>query len=110
MDIVITEQKGAKIVTISGDLDGATTPVAQEKILPLAGPKAYIILDMSGVNYMSSAGLRMLLLMYRTIVGQGGTVALVGISEDLADTMSLTGFLDFFKRFDNLEESLAGLA
>ena len=49
--------------------------------------------------YMSSAGLRMLLVIYRTIVGQGGKVVLVGLSEELQDTMALTGFLDFFDHF-----------
>ena len=52
---------------------------------------------MSRVSYMSSAGLRMLLASYRAIAGKGGTVLLAGLSEDLSDTMSLTGFLSFFK-------------
>ncbi|MEW5871007.1 MAG: STAS domain-containing protein [Chloroflexota bacterium] len=109
MEVRISQNNGAQIVVIDGDLDGATTPLAQEHILPLAAPGVRIILDMSKVEYMSSAGLRMLLLMYRTIVGKGGKVVLVGLSEDLADTMAMTGFLDFFSRFDSVEAGLASL-
>ena len=98
------------VVEISGDLDGTSAPVAQAEILPRVTPGAKLILDMSGVAYMSSAGLRMLLATYRTIASKGGEVALVGLSEELADTMSLTGFLDFFTHFDSLDAGLAGLA
>jgi anti-sigma B factor antagonist len=98
------------IVQIEGDLDGNTAPVAQEQIVPLAEPGCKVVLDMSQVAYMSSAGLRLLLLTYRTISGKGGDVVLVGLSSDLADTMQLTGFLDFFKHYDTLDAGIAALA
>ena len=50
---------------------------------------------MSGVEYMSSAGLRMLLSMYRQISRQNGGIVLVGLAEEIKDTMSVTGFLNF---------------
>ena len=62
---------------------------------------------MSQVHYMSSAGLRMLLVVYRTVSGQGGKVVLTGLSQDLEDTMSLTGFLDFFDHFESVDAGLA---
>jgi anti-sigma B factor antagonist len=64
---------------------------------------------MSGVPYMSSAGLRVLLMVYRRVSGKGGRAVLVGLSEDLKDTMSLTGFLDFFAHKDSLEAGIAEL-
>ncbi|MFM8320457.1 MAG: STAS domain-containing protein [Chloroflexota bacterium] len=110
MNITNRMEKGIRVVSIQGDLDGATAPEAQAAILPLMEPGGRMLLDMSQVAYMSSAGLRMLLLMYRTINGKGGKVALVGLSEELADTMSLTGFLDFFTCFETLELGLARFA
>ena len=47
---------------------------------------------------------------YRTVNGKGGQVALVGLSSDLEDTMSMTGFLDFFDHFDTLDAGVAHLA
>ena len=99
----------ATVFTIEGDIDGNTAPDAQAQIIPLASPDAKIAVDMSGVAYMSSAGLRMLLVIYRTIMGQGGKVVLVGLSEELQDTMTLTGFMDFFDNYDNLDEGVAAL-
>jgi anti-sigma B factor antagonist len=109
MEVNIRTEQGASLAQLVGDLDGVTAPIAQEKILPLVAPGARIILEMSQVEYMSSAGLRMLLALYRSIAGRGGKVVLVGLSSDLEDTMSLTGFLDFFQRFATLEEGLAAL-
>ncbi len=109
MNVSISTQKGIQVVTIEGDLDGATAPMAQEQILPLAAPDTRILLDMSKVGYMSSAGLRLLLVMYRTISSRGGQIALVGLSEELADTMSLTGFLDFFTCHNTLPAGLEAM-
>ena len=109
MEIVQSQVDGSDVFTITGDIDGNTAPAAQEEILPLASPDASIALDMSGVAYMSSAGLRMLLVIYRNIMGQGGKVVLVGLSEELQDTMTLTGFMDFFDHYDTIDEGLAAL-
>jgi anti-sigma B factor antagonist len=48
----------------------------------------------------------MLLVLYRTITSQSGKVVLVGLSEDIRDTMLMTGFLDFFTYFDTLDDGL----
>jgi anti-sigma B factor antagonist len=110
MDTGVSTFQQAKVVTISGEIDGSTAPQAQEVILAQAEPGAKVVLDMTGVTYMSSAGLRMLLTAYRTINGKGGKIVLVGLSSDLEDTMSATGFLDFFTHCDTLEAGAAAVA
>lgn len=110
MKITITKLQQAIVIALEGDLDASTAPDAQAQILPLAESGAKIALDMSKVPYMSSAGLRMLLATYRAIAGKGGKVILVGLSGDLQDTMSLTGFLDFFTNYDSLDAGIASLA
>jgi anti-sigma B factor antagonist len=110
MEISQRTEGAVTIVTLSGEIDGSTAPEAQSRIVPLALADAHIVLDMAGVTYMSSAGLRMLLVIYRTIAGRGGRVVLSGLSTELQDTMSLTGFLDFFQHYDTLPESIEAAA
>jgi anti-sigma B factor antagonist len=98
------------VVKLTGDLDGNTAPDAQVQIMQFAIPSVKMMLDMSEVSFMSSAGLRMLLVMYRTINSQSGKVVLVGLSEDIRDTMLMTGFLDFFTYFETLDEGLKTLS
>lgn len=72
-------------------------------------PQCKLLIDMSGVPYISSVGLRALLLLYRKTVGVGGLIVLCGLSEMLHDTMLITGFLDFFEAYGTLEEGLEAL-
>lgn len=110
MNISTTTVDGIAVVAIDGELDGRTAPIAQERIVPLCQPGCRLILDMSQVTYMSSAGLRLLLLLYRQVTGVGGRLALVGLSEELQDTMSATGFLSYFAAYDRLDAGVAALA
>lgn len=107
MEISQSTEGTVTIVALSGEIDGSTAPEAQSRILPLTVGDAHVVLDMSGVKYMSSAGLRMMLVIYRTIGSQGGKVVLSGLSPELVDVMSLTGFLDFFTHVDTLPEAIA---
>jgi len=109
MQITINDVQDVKVVQLDGDLDGSTAPDAQTQIVPLAIAGSKIVIDMSKVPYMSSAGLRMLLVLYRSIAGSGGKVVLVGLSSELEDTMQLTGFLDFFSHFSTLDAGISAL-
>ncbi|MGB8215351.1 MAG: anti-sigma factor antagonist [Anaerolineales bacterium] len=99
---VETIQEGT-VVRLAGEIDAASAATVQQKVLPLSMPDCRVILDMSKVSYMSSAGLRMLLSVYRQISGNKGKVVLVGLSDELKETMSMTGFLDYFTIADTLE-------
>ncbi|MBI5647354.1 MAG: anti-sigma factor antagonist [Ignavibacteriae bacterium] len=110
MDITITSDSGIDIATILGEIDGKTAPEVQEKILPLIKAEGKLLLDMTGVPYMSSAGLRMLLSTYRQITAQKARLVLSGLSEEIRDTMSMTGFLHHFTVCDTLDAAKAALA
>jgi len=110
MEINVKSIGQVTVVEISGDIDSNTAPQAQEQVLPLVQPESKILLDMSGVEYMSSAGLRVLLSMYRQIARQNGGIVLVGLGEEIKDTMSVTGFLNFFTTRDTVDEGLQALS
>jgi anti-sigma B factor antagonist len=97
------------VIEIAGDVDANTAALVQAKVLPLAQPKAKLLLDMTKVPYMSSAGLRMLLSVYRQVGSKNGQIVLVGLVEEIKDTMSITGFLDFFTTRDTLDSGLEAL-
>jgi anti-sigma B factor antagonist len=109
MEINVKNLEDIKVVELIGDVDASTASGVQQEILPLAEANSKILLDMTQVPYMSSAGLRMLLSLYRQTTAKDGKLVLVGLSEDLQDTMSVTGFLDFFKTGETLEAGLAEL-
>lgn len=99
----------ATVIEMAGDVDANTATLVQQQVLPLAQPGSKIILDMTKVPYMSSAGLRMLLSLYRHISTNDGRIVLVGLSEEIRDTMHITGFLDFFTSCETLDSGLKAL-
>ena len=110
MEINVKAVEQIQVVEIIGEIDGHTAPVAQERILPLAGPGCRILIDLSQLTYMSSAGLRTMLMIYRSISGNDDAkVVLTGLSNDLRDIMNVTGFLSFFTVHDTYEDGLAAL-
>ena len=109
MDLAVTAIGGVTVVTLTGDLDGQTAPGAQERIAAQLSPPRKLLLDMSGVAYLSSAGLRMLLALHRQLADDG-RIVLVGLSEEIKDTMALTGPLRFFPLGDSVDAGLALLA
>jgi len=109
MNIEFESVDGITVATLFGELDGRTAPVVQEQLAALPRPQGRVLLDMSGVNYISSAGLRALLMLYRQMAANDGQVALSGLNESIKDVMAVTGFLEFFAAYDSLEEGLAAL-
>ena len=109
MNVELEQRDGVTIATLFGDLDSRTAPLVQEKLLAVPEPQGKALLDMSGVSYISSAGLRALLMLYRQMAANDGRVALVGLPESIRDVMTVTGFLEFFDEYHSLEEGLSAL-
>ena len=93
------------LIEVSGEIDGKTAPQAQEKILPLVKDNCRLVLDMSRVGFMSSAGLRFLLSLRRQ-VPYSGNLVLTSLPEQIKDTMAITGFLDLFTIFETTQEAI----
>ncbi|AFY43775.1 anti-sigma factor antagonist [Nostoc sp. PCC 7107] len=109
MDININTVGDVTVIDITGEVDAKTAPTVQTKIIPLAQTRTKLLLKMDKVPYMSSAGLRLLLFLYRQVTAKDGQLVLVGLSEEIRDTMVVTGFLNFFATSENLESGLAAL-
>jgi anti-sigma B factor antagonist len=106
MQIKFETKDGITIAMISGEIDGKTSPEIQERILPELEKSSAVVLDLEEVTFMSSAGLRMLLFVYRHTQEHACHVALANLSEQIEDTMSITGFLGFFEVFPSRAEAL----
>ena len=109
MEIKLKNQQNTTIAEISGEIDGQTSSLVQEKLLPLLTAQNKIILNMTEVDYMSSAGLRVLLTLYRQASANDSQLVLVGLSEDVKDIMEITGFLNFFTISETIETALRQL-
>jgi anti-anti-sigma factor len=88
------------VITFDGSLDSGTAPGVQadlERLIPATGTT---VLDFGKMTYMSSAGLRVLLLAHRRAQQGQARIVLIKLSPDVREVMSATGFLDFFEVSD----------
>ncbi len=109
MEVQTRHSDSITILEVSGEIDGSTAPTLQEKVMAATGPGCRLLLDMSKVDFMSSAGLRVMLVIYRQISSGSGQCVIYGLSEPLRDTMAATGFLKFFTVTDDLNAGLQTL-
>ena len=107
MKVSIQETEAAVIAAIEGSIDSKTAPDLQQSILPVINDRSKMVLDLTEVTFVSSAGLRVLLMVYRQLKARDGKVFLVGVSDEIKDVMFMTGFITFFEISPTLEDALA---
>jgi anti-sigma B factor antagonist len=110
MSVRVLQEDGVEVIELEGSLDGKTAPEVREQIRPVLSRAQKLILDISRVGYLSSAGLRLLLLTYREVSTRNGKVVLLGVSKDIQMVMSHTGFLSFFTLADSREQAVKAVA
>ncbi|MBN1121260.1 MAG: anti-sigma factor antagonist [Anaerolineae bacterium] len=110
MQIEITHSGESTIITLVGDIDSSSAPDIQDALSKQIHENASILLDMTGVTFLSSFGLRHLLLLKREVVDAKGQIVLVGLSDPVANVMEVTGFSSFFDIYETVEDGLAGLS
>ncbi len=98
MEVVIDPRGEETVIKIKGRLDTNTTRECEEKILPIwENPGVKVCIDCSGLEYVSSAGLRLFLVLQKTTTAQKGSLRLVGMRDVVRETFNLTGFNALFK-------------
>jgi len=104
MEIIVREIKHAVLITITERLDGSTSPEVEHVIASLQNQGRYkLVIDVSRVDYISSAGYRVLLSAQRNSKRhEHGEVILVGVPESIRQTLDISGFTDYFKIYNEL--------
>ena len=106
MNVTTLSEPGVTRVDLEGSIDGKTAPQIREELSAAVQQVQKLIIDMSRVDYLSSAGLRLLLLLYREFTARDGKLVLLRVSPEIRTVMSHTGFLSFFTLADSEKEAL----
>ncbi len=102
LDITVESMARVELVTVSGRVDSNSAGELETAVNDIIGRKVYnIVLELSGVEYMSSAGLRVLISALRTCKGKRGNVCLVSVSERVDEVLDLAGIKSMFDLYDN---------
>jgi anti-anti-sigma factor len=103
------EQSGdVMIVRLAGRLDSGTAQSAEESFTQvLASGEPHLVIDMSKLEYISSAGLRVLLVIAKKVQQAKGKVALFGLADNVREVFSISGFDRIFSIQADAEAAVA---
>lgn len=93
MEIKKAINDGTLDVALSGRVDTTTSPALEAELKGSFDSCEALVLDFSQVEYISSAGLRVLLMAHKAMSKKGG-MKLTNVSEDIMEILDVTGFSD----------------
>ena len=93
MNVTIKHNGNAYDVELEGRLDTTTAPKFQEDIAPLMqAEQAAITMDCAKLEYTSSQGLRLFLMLLKSVMKNGGTLVMKNMSPSVKEVFDITGF------------------
>jgi anti-sigma B factor antagonist len=108
MEVQDRQVNGVTILVLKGSIDALTAPKITEYINGLVGKgNIKLVADFSGVDYTSSAGLRVLLGAIKDTRAQSGDMRLAGVQPDVLKVLNLSGFTNILKMFDDVDAAVA---
>jgi anti-anti-sigma factor len=103
-----TEKKANSLVfTLGGRIDASCAKDLETQCLEwIEKGEKQMVLDLSQVNFISSAGLRVILLVAKRLEPNGGRVKLAGLNATLMDVFEISGFSKLFVIVPSVEDAL----
>ena len=107
MEVGIRKEEGTLVLSISGRMDAVTAPRFYDLVKEqVERGESHFILDLSGLEYISSAGLRTMLIHQKNLSTAKGDMVLCGLQGMVREVFEISGFNTIFTILDSLEEAM----
>lgn len=108
MEISSKQRDGLTVIAITGSIDALTADqVTQHFDQELESGNTRLVVDLSGVDFMSSAGLRAMLASLKQSRQAGGDLCLAAPQADVERILKMSGFTSILKTYASVDEALA---
>lgn len=110
MEIKVDKIDGQVVVSLSGRIDSTAAVEFEEKLIEVIDAGANVmIVDFLNVQFISSAGLRVLLLAAKKVKPYGGKLILADMSKDVREVFDISGFSSIFDIQENVTKAISSL-
>lgn len=100
----------AIVLTPEGRLDSNTAESFEQLVIGKINDGAtQLVIDFSALDYISSAGLRVLLMAAKRIKGENGKMALCGLKDHIREVFEISGFLPILTIVDDLDAAVGAV-
>lgn len=97
MNVIATDCESYIRLMVDGKVDTNTSPQLQQAILAAFQKSKDLVIDFLNVPYISSAGLRALLIGQKTAISKGGSMKLTNVSKTVRNILKVSGFENILK-------------
>lgn len=106
MSITFETAEQAIVASLQGRLDSTNSPAVEAELVTRVGAGGFV-LDFTRLDYISSAGLRVVLVVAKRLKQAGGSLVLVGLQPHIRDVFEISGFLGILDVAPTRAEALA---
>jgi anti-sigma B factor antagonist len=108
MQIEEVRQGKAMVLAIEGRLDGAGAHELETRLVALIGAgERSLVVDMGGLAYINSAGLRALLIAAKKLKPEDGRIVLCTMQDQVRDVFEISGFASIFQIFPSRDQAVS---
>ena len=101
------KEKNMKIISLEGKMDAISAPEFEDQMSEwLEQGETSFIINLGEVNYMSSAGLRSILIVAKKLKEQDGKLIFVNLREEVQKIFRISGFSSMIPTYESLEAAL----
>lgn len=109
MDITESKAGSSNVAALHGRLDAGTVPAVEPRLLGMLDAGAKLVADMTEVNYVSSAGLRLLLKAAKHAKSVGAAFALAAPQDSVREVLVISGFDKILQIHPTRDAAVTGL-
>lgn len=107
LELEVQSLKKVDVVKLKGRIDSANVGEFESALNALQQQGRHcLVLDMTNLNYMSSAGLRTMVSALKMSKSKGGNVAIAAPTPSMVDTLTLVGFQTLFPQYDDVLQAV----
>ncbi len=112
MEITRREENGVPVLTLHGRLDQKSADALEAAAMEIgqAGDGRGLVIEMTGVDFIASVGIRALIRPAQALSRRGGRLAISNLQPQMGDFFKLTGLDQMFLIHRTTEEAVAGLS
>lgn len=106
MNINISKQNDFNVIEIHGRLDINNSNKLEQTLLDLSRTDSKFVLDCTGLDYISSSGLRVFLMFLKKVSSGNGVFHICCLQDVIKEVFDISGFTSLFKIFTTRNEAL----
>lgn len=106
----VSDRGGVAVLSVAGEVDVATAPQLRQEAVRLATPGRGLVLDLSGVEFLDSTGLGVVVGVLKRVRTHGGELAIAGAENHVRKVFEITRISDVLPMYETVDEACAHVA